>query len=283
MSIPIDTRTVDLPEGHLRVLVSGDEANPSVILLHGGGIDSAWVSWRHLIPQLAPHYRVYAPDLPGYGGSAHPPAGKAYTTNYLIDTLQVLIDTLDVEKTALVGLSMGGAVSLGYTLAYPDHVTHLALVDSYGFQDYAPWQPLSNLALGLPTPLPDVAWWMVQQNRLVQRAGLTAIFRNPFKLTREVMDDASTSVHLDVFYAWLKTEITFNRCKTNYWAQLPTLHIPTLIIHGENDPSIPLKWAKRADQALPNSELVVIRNCGHWANREQPERVNRAVKRFLVG
>lgn len=263
----------------IQYLAAGDESSPPVILMHGGGIDSAWVSWRYLIPVLAQTHRVYAPNLPGYGESTRPT--EPYTTEFLVNTLSALMDAWRLPKTALVGLSMGGATCLGYTLQNPENVSQLVLVDSYGMQSKAPWQPFSSFALALPDTVSNLAWAILRRSRLILRLGLSAIYRNPLKLTRDTLDDAQQYIHVDVFYEWLRTEVTLQGCRTNYTDQLHTLHVPTLLVHGQHDPSIPRKWAAQAVDYLTNGELVVIPNCGHWANREQPEVFNRIVMDYL--
>jgi len=289
-----------------------------VVLLHGGGIDGAWVSWRHLIPALAHKHYVLAPDLPGYGTSAPPPPDQPYTTEYLVETVTAFLDVLETDggrpkpdgdrpktdadrpeiasdrpqtdgdrpKTntvALVGLSMGGAAALGTALAQPERVSKLVLIDSYGLQATPPWRPFSVWALRAPGPLADVAWWLVERFAIIRRAGLSAIFRDPRRLTAEILADATDNVRLPHFYAWLCDELATGRARTDYTAQLPALDVPTLLIHGSHDPSIPLQWARQAAACLPHSDLVVIPGTGHWPNRERPHAVNEAVVRFLAG
>lgn len=265
----------------LHYLAAGAAGAPPVLLLHGGGIDSAQVSWRYLIPELAQTHRVLALDLPGYGRSSPPPAGTAYTTPYLVRTVRAFLGALGVTRTALAGLSMGGAVALGVTLAAPGLVRRLVLVDSYGLQDYAPLHPLSLLALNLPGFAQRAAWGMVRAYPLVMRLGLSAIYRNPLRLSRETLADATESVRLELFYAWLQSEVGVFRTRTNYSAQLGKLCLPVLIVHGEHDRSIPVYWARRAAGRLPAGRLAVIAGAGHWPTREQPTAFNAVVLPFL--
>ncbi len=265
----------------LHYLTAGEPDAPAVLLLHGGGIDSAQVSWRHLIPELAETHRVLALDLPGYGRSSPPPAETDYTTDYLVKMALGFLDALDVAEAALVGLSMGGAAALGATVTAPERVRRLVLVDSYGFQDRAPFHPLSVLALNLPNFIRRTAWGIVRNYPLVLRLGLSAIYRNPLRLSRETMADATESVRLELFYEWLQSEVEVFGTRTNYSAQLAQLPIPVLIVHGEHDRSIPIHWAQRAVRRLPHGRLVVIPGCGHWPTREQPSAFNATVLPFL--
>jgi pimeloyl-ACP methyl ester carboxylesterase len=275
------SRFVMMDGVRLHYLTVGELDAPAVLLLHGGGIDSAQVSWRHLIPELAASHHVLALDLPGYGRSSPPPYNTAYTTAYLVRTALGFLDALEVAVVSLVGLSMGGATALGLTFAAPERVRRLVLVDSYGLQDRAPFHPLSVLALHLPGFVQRQAWGLVRGNPLVMRLGLSAIYRNPLRLTRGTLSDAHESIRLELFYEWLRSEVRPLGTRTNYSTQLDKLTQPVLVVHGQHDPSIPLHWAQRAVKRLAHGELVVIAGAGHWPNREQPTAFNAAVRAFL--
>lgn len=270
-----------IEEMRLHYYAAGADDAPAVVLLHGGGIDSAKIAWRHLLPPLAKTHRVYALDFPGYGLSEPPADEVAYTQAFLERTLSAFVEALGLDTLSLVGLSMGGGAALGYTLAKPHRVQRLVLADAYGFQDEAPFHIFSHFAVNAPEIAQSLAWQVMRANRLFLWAGLSRIFVNPFKATGQVLDDALESIHLEHFYEWLNSEIVFDQCRTNYYPQLPTLQTPTLIVHGQFDLSIPIKWAKRAAETLPHGQLEVIPWCGHWTNREKPAQFNAAVLPFL--
>src|SRR3954471_4390904 len=106
------------------------EGNAPVLLLHGGGYDSASLSYKHAIGPISEHHQVLGPDWPGYGQSNKPQ--MEYTTEYYMGLLDHLIDTLGLEKASLVGISMGGAIALDFCLRSPQRVEKLVLVDSHG-------------------------------------------------------------------------------------------------------------------------------------------------------
>ena len=90
------------------------EGNAPVLLLHGGGYDSASLSYKHAIGSISRHHQVFAPDWPGYGQSDKPEI--EYSTEYYVGFLGRLMDVLGLKKANLVGISMGGAISLGFSL-----------------------------------------------------------------------------------------------------------------------------------------------------------------------
>jgi pimeloyl-ACP methyl ester carboxylesterase len=90
------------------------------------------MSWELLIPELAGKTRVIAPDFPGYGQSDKPET--TFDLAFYGEFFPQFMDALSIAKADLVGISMGGGISLGYVLAFPQRVNKLVLVDSYGLQ-----------------------------------------------------------------------------------------------------------------------------------------------------
>jgi len=110
----------------IRYLVAG--TGPPLVLLHGAG-DNA-LDWRWVMPDLAATHRVYAPDLPGSPESDRPAAD--YSSAFFERFVVGFLDALGVERTALVGNSIGGLMAMRVALSEPARVTELVLVDSAG-------------------------------------------------------------------------------------------------------------------------------------------------------
>src|SRR4028119_664561 len=110
-----------------RFLTAG-EGSP-LILLHGVG-DNA-LDWRWVIPALARDYRVYAPDLPGSGGSSKP-AADSYSPAFFESFVGSFLDALGGERAAGVGNSWGGLAGLRFALSEPERAAALGLVAAAG-------------------------------------------------------------------------------------------------------------------------------------------------------
>ena len=135
-------------EGPVTIRYLTDGTGPPLVLLHGMGLDAAIVSWRHALADLADDYRVIAVDLPGMGQSDSPAID--YTTAYYIEVVDRILDTLSLKNPVLGGVSMGGAVALGYTLEHPTRIDQLVLVSSYGLGHEAPWRQAAYLGARAP-------------------------------------------------------------------------------------------------------------------------------------
>jgi pimeloyl-ACP methyl ester carboxylesterase len=185
--------TVTLPGGYqIAAYHFGSEGGTPVVLLHGGGIDSAMLSWRDTIPALAQAgYRIYAFDWSGYGQS--PPAPVGFTQDLLVDVAKGLFDAWQLEKASLVGISMGGGAALGFTLAHPQRVEKLVLVGSYGLQDKVAAHFLSALYVKLPL-MNAVTYALLRSSRWMMRETMKAIIRRPASLTESLLDEADAAL-----------------------------------------------------------------------------------------
>ncbi|MCS7198339.1 MAG: alpha/beta fold hydrolase [Candidatus Bipolaricaulota bacterium] len=266
----------------IRCLTAG-ERGPHILLLHGGGIDSASLSWRFTIEALAPYYRVYAPDLPGYGFSDKPKI--AYTTEFFIDFVQKLLDALKLSRASLIGLSMGGAIALGVALRAPERVEKLVLIDSYGLQERLQAHFLVWALTRWARLQQNIAVLPMRYSQTVLKLGMQVLTGNPSFITPEILEEvAQWARHPKArraFAYWLRDEIRWNSVKTNFLGDLGRIEAPVLLIHGERDRIVPVEAARRAQRLFKNAQLHVIPQCGHWAPRERPEEVHRVILEFL--
>ncbi|MBM4460119.1 MAG: alpha/beta fold hydrolase [Chloroflexi bacterium] len=263
-------------------LTAGAEGSP-VLLLHGGGTDSAWLSWSLAAPALAQTHRVIAPDWPGYGDSERPDVG--YSTDYYVGFLLEFMARLDLPRASLVGISMGGAIALGAILRQPERVERLVLVDSYGLQPTAPAHKLSWLFVRLPG-VNALTWALVRNSRAMARASLTGIFHDPRRVTDDLVDQVLAEMRKPrtgaAFMAFQRHDIQWQGLRTFYLDRLHEIAAPALIIHGERDSLVPLACARQAQQRIRGARLEALPGCGHWPQREKPEEFNRLVASFLA-
>ena len=265
-----------------RVFTAG-ESGPAVLLLHGAGTDSASLSWADIILPLAKSgQRVFAPDLPGYGESERPDV--SYNLEFSIDFVNELIKTLELKQVSLVGLSMGGAISLGVTLDHQEKVNKLVLVDSYGLQRTVSPQFLSWLMVKTPGLL-ESTWAAARLSRGMTRWLLVNIFHDPKSCTPEILDEVYAEVKKP-FAGWAFTrqqrdEVLPKGLRTVYLSRLNEIKIPTLILHGQYDKAVPLACAEEAHSLIAGSELSIIPDAGHWPQREKPQEFLQALLGFL--
>lgn len=282
---------LELPSGPVSYLdFQPDDPAGTVLLLHGGGVDSASLSWGELAPRLAGDgFRVIAPDHPGFGHS--PPAPWPLTQQRLVDYVGEFVDALALDRYAVGGLSLGGGMALGHVLARPDRTTGLMLLGSYGLMRQASDGPLAGVrqaftwAMLRSGALHLVGRWTARSPALLAWSVKTALIRDPAQRTPDLMAQVTAAVQQDsgVFEQWQRDEFGWNRLKTDYTPMLPSLRCPALIIHGDKDGGVPVARARAAARLIPDARVVVLAGAGHWVQRDRPVETLAAMTEFLSG
>ena len=281
--LSLQTLWVDVNGLRVHCLTAGWGGSP-VILLHGGGIDSASFTYRYIIGPLAEEQRrVFALDWPGYGQSDRPDLD--YSMRFFIDFLGQLMVTLGLERASLVGISMGGGAALGFALHSPQCVEKLVLVDSYGLGSQVPWGRLGYLMVRTPL-LNELTYALLRRSRTMVRWSLYGLVYDRRTVTEEVVEETDRLLddpHMGrAWRSFQKSEVGWGGLRTDFSDQLSALTMPTLLVHGAHDRTVPVAWAHRARERIPDCELRVFSECGHLPPREQPEEFARVVERFLA-
>lgn len=284
MTPPIHAAWLRLKSLSLRYHHAG-ESGPPVILLHGGGLDSALLSWRAALPALAPHFRVFTLDWPGYGESELP--NQPYTLDDYAALLLDFMQALELPTATLAGISLGGGIALTFALAHPERLDRLVLVDSYCLAERMAYHRLSYWYVKYFAWFTPVSMRWISRSHWLTRQSLAAIFADPAAITPELVEEVFTASQLaHAGQAWAdfqRLELLPNRLRTVHMARLGEITVPTLLIHGAKDSLVPLAAARAAAQRLPHARLEVIPNCGHWPQREAPEAFNRVILDYLTG
>ncbi len=241
----------------------------AVVLVHGFTLDHRM--WDDQLPALA-GYRVIRPDMRGFGQSSWP-EGTAYP--HRADLL-ALLDHCGVDQAHLVGLSMGGAISLDFAVGHPERVRSLTLIDSDvpGFPPPPPPPP------GTPPPMPmappegaDPLEWFLDGWLKGPLIAPSLSRRGGARLERIIRDYRGSHLQRPgrmVFPQPAAYEV------------LDSIRVPTLVMIGEDDVSL-FPRAEALATRIPGARKVVIGGAAHMANMDQPELVNAALVEFLAG
>ena len=274
------SRLLDVDGLSIHVRVRAGEG-PSVVLLPGGILDSTALTWRYVLEALPEHYHVVVPDLPGYGRSAKPDVG--YTTDFFIDVVGQLLDALGRDRVHLFGSSMSGATVLGFGLRHPERVASLGVSGAYGWQPRLPFHEAAYALARMPG-LGHVLRRFLHVHPLVVRAALPVSIHRSERITHALVSDAYEGTRhpgaLTAFLRWLRSELLPRRVRTDFTPELHRLEMPVLILHGEYDWTMPVRYARRAAALIPQADLHVF-DTGHLVPRERPEAVTRTVLAFL--
>lgn len=283
-------RTVELSSGPVSYLTWVPERQAAtVVLLHGGGVDNASLSWGGIGPRLAEAgYRVIAPDHPGYGHS--PPARLPMTQERLVAYVGQFIDAMELDRYAIGGLSLGGGMTIGHLLDRPDRVTGAVLLGTYGVMPRLADGPLSGVrqlitwAMVRTGVLGTVTRWAGTSRSAMTRS-MHALIRNPGQLSDALMDEIMAAAGqpdgFDAFEQWQRDQVRWNSLRTDYTPRLGEVRCPVLVIHGDRDSGVPLARVRAAARFMPDAHLKIIGGAGHWVQRDQPDLVLDALIGFL--
>jgi pimeloyl-ACP methyl ester carboxylesterase len=239
-------------------------SGPNVILLHGLGGDAQ--NWALTIPAVAAHYHVYAPDQIGFGRSDKPEIN--YRVGTMVDFLNSFMKKLSIDKATLVGNSLGGWISVSMTLAHPERVEKMVLVDSAGFNADVTREQL--LALN-PSTLEG------------QRAVMKLILYNAASFSSDATIESQFTNKLKRGDAYTVDRFidSIVRHEDTIDGQLSRIKVPTLIVWGHNDALTPYTYAERFAKEVVGSQLVTIEKCGHVPQLEKAQEFNTALLKFL--
>ena len=249
-------------EGYDVRYYTAGEGEPLVVI-HGGGGDAR--TWLRNIEELSSNYTVYAPDLPGYGGS-QPLDGKYYIPE-LTDFLDGFSDNLGLERFHLVGHSLGGGVALNYALHSPHRIKKLVLV--------------SSLCLGS-----EIAFWvrLISVPSLLRALGAVtlSLFKGIKWMVKKVLKQVEfvipftpASVNIGGSVATFKQQTLV---LADHFSELLT---PTLLVWGARDGVVPVRQAYAAAQLIPDCQLKVFEKRGHNVHREEVSEFSHVVRGFL--
>lgn len=269
-------RHLDIPHGRLRVLHAGDPkaGRPPLVLVHGGGTDHSGISWYRLMAPLAEDREVWAVDLPGFGGSVDtPPVGGPHE---LAAALGDAMATLGLGRAVVAGVSMGGDVALNLALDRPDAVAGLVLIAPGGLVPRVGGRA-THFWAWLAAQLPDAI--LLPASRLANRfvdATLRAIVRDPATLPPEVVAEFTREARDPrggiAYGRYNQATIGRHGMLNNLVDRVQAIGVPTLLFHGEDDPLVDPAGSRRAAERIPQARLVMVPECGHWAQLEAHDR-----------
>ena len=292
---PVKLFELESQQQHLRMAyldVAPQHANGrSVVLLHGKNFSAAaWASTIALLTQSG--YRVIAPDQIGFGKSSKP-AHYQYSFALLASHTRALLASLGLERTAVVGHSMGGMLASRYALLYPQHVETLVLVNPIGLEDYAAWVPYRSVDAWYADELKQTPDTIREYQRKAYYAGTWSdAYEQLAKL------QMSMTLHPDYARVAWSSALLYDMIFTQPVVRdLPRLKVPVGLIIGLRDktalgknfvaPEVAnalgdyTQLGKRTHDAIPGSRLIEIEGAGHIPQVEAFDRYSQALLQLL--
>lgn len=248
----------------VRLYYEVDGDGPTVLLLHPVGLDAT--CWESQAEALMSSYRVLRVDLRGHGRSDVPP--PPYTLSGLAADVDALLRQLGLAPADVVGLSLGGMVAQVLALEHPTDVRSLVLVDT-------------NSTLSA-----EARRAMVERGEAARRGGMTSILDStlsrwftPGFMGSEIVAGTRKRLLADDVEGWGAAWRAISELDTE--PRLGEIRVPTLVIIGENDLSVPVSRARAMADRIPGAAFHVVPGAPHMAPLERPDLFNPRVLEFL--
>lgn len=221
------------------------EPRPGIVLVHGLA-----VSTRYMMPlarELAPAWKVYAPDLPGYGRSESP--RRSLSIQALAEVLHLWISSMRLRETILIGNSMGCQIAVEYMLRCRHRVQACVMLGP----------TMDAYARNTPAQI--------------------------WRLLRDQFHEPPSLVPLQAFdylrFGPIRTLTTFyTALGHDMLGRSAQVKVPTLVMRGAKDAIVSQRWAETVAHSMPGGELVVVSGAGHALNYNSPKAVGNEVERF---
>lgn len=292
---PVQFITLNIQQQELQMEymdVKSDNYNgKNIVLLHGKNFNGAY--WKTTIEALTKKgYRVIVPDQIGFGKSSKPDNFQ-YTFQQLAQNTKQILDSLGIDKTAVLGHSMGGMVATRFALMYPEVTEKLILENPIGLED---WK--------LKVPYQNVDWWyqneLTQSYEKIKKYQLESYYDGKWKPDYDQWVNLLAGWTLNSDFkkiAW-NSALTYDMIFTQPVVyEFENIKVPTLLIIGTRDRTAlgkPLVTeevrktmglyavlGKETQERIPNSKLVEISNIGHMPHIESFDKFIQPLADFL--
>jgi pimeloyl-ACP methyl ester carboxylesterase len=256
-------------------------SGPALVLIHG--ITSSSATWERVIPGLARHFTVIAPDLIGHGASDKPRGD--YSLGAHASNIRDLMVVLGHERASVLGHSLGGGIAMQFAYQFPERCERLALVDSGGLGREVNILLRAATLPGAELVLPLLAATRVlDAGRLVGGAlGLLGLRARTD--IEEIAHGHATLSDAQARAAFVHTlravvEPSGQRVDASNRLHL-SAHIPFLLMWGAHDSIIPVSHGEVAHEQVPGSRLEVFDSSGHFPQLDEPARFVDVLVDFL--
>jgi pimeloyl-ACP methyl ester carboxylesterase len=270
-----EPRQLDL-HGH-DVIYRTAGSGPPVVLIHGMVNSSR--HWEQVAVRLADDYTVIAPDLIGHGDSATPRGD--YSLGAHAAVIRDLLAAIGVERSTVVGHSLGGGVAMQFFWQFPQVVERLALVSSGGLGP-----EVSPLLRSAALPGASGLLWLVAHPRLVDgiaglgnRLGERGVY---VRAIARALRPLSGRRAREAFLQTLRSVIDVRGQRVSALDRLYLLDgFPTLIVWGGRDNTIPIEHGRVAHRLAPGSRFELLPRAAHFPHLEDPDGLAAVLRDFI--
>jgi len=260
-----------------------DEGQGDTVILFLHGLGSYIPAWKFNIDFLRNYFRCIAIDLTGFGKSdkyIHYGSMEFYSK-----IIYEFIQSLNLVKVNLVGHSMGGQIAINCALKFPNSVDKLILIAPAGFEKF------SNEEIQIIKNLTKPESFLIRDTKQIRANYEMSFYKFPMKAEYLIEDRIAISNDKDFYnYCVAISNSVAGMIEQPIFYELKNITQKTLVIFGKNDALIPNKYlhqttteeiAKKACHQIPDSQLILLNECGHFPQIEKAEEINSLILNFI--
>lgn len=264
----LDDQWIETATGELTHYHEIGEGTP-ILFLHGSGTGvSAAANWWLNLPDIAQQARCIAIDSIGYGQTVVA-EGTQYGIRAWVDHAIRVLDALKIEKTWIVGNSLGGWLAFQLALDYPERILGIVSMGTGGAKQTAALKAHANPELTLEGIKKTLSMFVVDKSLVTDE-----LVKVRFEAAK---NDYASERLLDVVAARDRDRFEFPLD----FEKMKDITIPVLLIHGVQDVVIPVSRTWEILNTIPNADAHIFSQCGHWSQVEKAEEFNQMIKNYL--
>ncbi|HET9283009.1 MAG TPA: alpha/beta hydrolase [Candidatus Angelobacter sp.] len=250
-------------------------------------------SWRYQMPLLAKlGYRVWAPNLRGYGNTDSPQEVPAYKTRTLVEDVAALIKAAGAKETLLLAHDWGAALAWSLAMVQPQLINRLVILNlphpvCFARELRRPPQLFMSWYMYF-FQLPWLPEKMLGRNNARATSGIfRRTSRNPDRFSAEVLEvyraNAARPGGLTAMINWYRATFRGGAFRRFLSGDTPVIDIPTLLLWGDADTALSFRATRGTEKYVSNLTFRVFPGVSHWIQQEAPEAVNAMLEAWLTG
>lgn len=247
----------------------GSRMAPSIVFIHGFPLNKSM--WENQTKSLEETHRVITYDIRGHGNTND--GSDAYSIELFVEDLIAFMDALDIKKTTLCGLSMGGYIALNAIVKHPNRFSALILSDTNCTADSP--ETITNRMRSIESlEAGTVGKYADESLRKLFTPDSFIAHKTSVELVRDMIVATSKASLCKTLRALAERNETCSR--------LNEIKVPVLVMVGSDDPITPPEAARFMHSKISGSTLRILKHAGHLSNLEDPNEFNDALKKFLA-
>ncbi|WP_273777543.1 alpha/beta fold hydrolase [Acinetobacter sp. GSS19] len=264
----LEDKWLETAEGELTHYHEIGQGTP-ILFLHGSGTGvSAAANWWLNLPQIGEQARCIAIDSIGYGQTVVAP-GTQYGIRAWVDHAIRVLDALNIEKTWLVGNSLGGWLAFQLALDYPERVLGIVSMGTGGAKQTAALKAHANPELTVEGIKKTLSMFVVNKDLVTDE-----LVKVRFEAAK---NDYASDRLMEVVGARDRDRFEFPLD----FEKMKDITVPVLLIHGVQDVVIPVSRTWDILNTVPHADAHIFSQCGHWSQVEKADEFNTVIKEYL--